>query len=148
MKDHYWRNSPFSFCSDRGWSTKTECLVYMVDEDTKFWKMSDLAVVNQGYQEPELYGGPGGRAIWRCDDVDVTVDDRDVTVDDVDVTVDDHDVTVDVIKWHACGSGNYAHTLAWPRKAVLEPCETLQLEEQSWNRCWVRHCVLPTCMLT
>ena len=43
------------------------------------------------------FGGPGGRAMWRCrcDDVDVTVDDVDVTVDDVDVTVDDVDVTVD-----------------------------------------------------
>ena len=45
----------------------------------------------------ERYGGPGGRAMWRCrcDDGDVTVDDVDVTVDEGDVTVDDDDVTVD-----------------------------------------------------
>ena len=35
------------------------------------------------------YGGPGGRAMRRCqcDDVDVMVDDRDVTVDYRDVTM-------------------------------------------------------------
>ena len=59
-------------------------------------------------ETPSLqYGGPGGRAMWRCrcdrmsmwrcrcDDVDVTVDDVGLPVVDVDVTVDDVDVTVD-----------------------------------------------------
>ena len=93
-----------------------------------------------------------------CDDVDVTVDDVnvkvndvnltvDMTVDDVDVKVNDvnltvdvtsHDVMVDVLIAHAQRRGPvdhaHRHMATWPAARLCVPSE-----EQSWNRCLVRH---------